>query len=114
MLEITSDDIAALNDEDLRNLVGRLCEADLRLHGVSASSVTWGGNQNAPDGGIDVRVTIDKGTAPGGFVPRPKCGLQAKITDFTPGLISSEMRPSGTLRLSIVELIRDAGAYIIA
>lgn len=26
MLEVTSDDIAALNDEDLRTLVGCLCE----------------------------------------------------------------------------------------
>jgi hypothetical protein len=30
MFEVTGDDIAALNDEDLRTLVGRLCEAELR------------------------------------------------------------------------------------
>jgi hypothetical protein len=47
MVEITSDDIALLNDEDLRTLVGLLCECELRAKGYSAASVTWGGNQNA-------------------------------------------------------------------
>jgi len=30
MFEITREDIAALNDEDLRSLIGLLCEAELR------------------------------------------------------------------------------------
>jgi hypothetical protein len=45
MLEITGDDIAALNDEDLRTLVGRLCEAELRARNLTTSAVTWGGDQ---------------------------------------------------------------------
>ena len=43
MLEITGDDIAALNDEDLRTLIGRLCEAELRARNLTTSAVTWGG-----------------------------------------------------------------------
>jgi NAD(P)-dependent dehydrogenase (short-subunit alcohol dehydrogenase family) len=58
MFEITSDDIALLNDEDLRALVGLLCESEVRSRGFSASLVTWGGNQNAADGGVDVRVRV--------------------------------------------------------
>jgi hypothetical protein len=114
MLEITSDDIAALNDEDLRALLGRLCEAELRSRELSTLAATWGGNQNAPDGGIDVRVKILDGAAPGGFIPRANIGFQVKKTDFTPGLVTTEMRPQGDLRPSIVELIRESGAYIIA
>lgn len=114
MLEITSDDIAALNDEDLRSLVGMLCESELRSNGLSTSAVTWGGNQNAADGGIDVRVKIENGPAPGGFIPRTRVGFQVKKTDFTPGLIVPEMRPSGELRPSISHLIDERGAYIIA
>ena len=114
MLEITGSDIAALNDEDLRSLVGMLCESELRSRGLSTSAVTWGGNQNAADGGIDVRVTIEDGAAPGGFVPRTSMGFQVKKTDFTPGLITPEMRPSGQLRASISGLIDEQGAYIIA
>jgi hypothetical protein len=114
MLEITGNDIAALNDEDLRSLVGRLCESELRSRDLSTSSVTWGGNQNAADGGIDVRVRIEDGAPPGGFVPRASIGFQVKKTDFTPGLIIPEMRPSGQLRSSISALIDECGAYIIA
>ena len=114
MLEITGNDIAALNDEDLRSLVGRLCETELRSQGLSTSAVTWGGNQNAADGGIDVRVRIEDGAPPGGFVPRVSIGFQVKKTDFTPGLITPEMRPSGQLRTSISALIGERGAYIIA
>jgi hypothetical protein len=114
MFEITGDDIAALNDEDLRTLVGRLCESELRSRGLSTSAVTWGGDQNAADGGIDVRVRIEDGDPPGGFVPKRSVGFQVKKTDFTPGLIGPEMRPSGQLRPSISGLIDERGAYIIA
>ena len=113
MLEITGNDIAALNDEDLRGLVAKLCEAELRTRGLSTSAVTWGGNQNAADGGIDVRVRIQDGEPPRGFIPRASVGFQVKKTDFTPGMIGPEMRPSGQLRNSISGLIDECGAYII-
>jgi hypothetical protein len=113
MIEITGADISALGDEDLRTLVGLLCEADARLHGIPTSAVTWGGNQNAPDGGIDVRLNAPAGNATG-FLPRLCIGFQVKKTDFTPGLIPGEMRPSGVLRPSIRQLIEQGGAYIIA
>jgi hypothetical protein len=51
MFEITGDDIALLNEEDLRALVGRLCEAELRRQSHAVSHVTWGGNLTAKDGG---------------------------------------------------------------
>lgn len=37
MFELTADDIALLNDEDLRSLVERLCESDVKRRGVSPS-----------------------------------------------------------------------------
>lgn len=114
MLEVTAADIYALSDEDLRTLIGLLCEADVRTHGIPTSCVTWGGNQNAPDGGIDVRVNAPTRRAPTGFLPRASIGFQVKKTDFTPGLIPGEMRPTGALRPSIRELIEQGGAYIIA
>lgn len=114
MLEITSQDIAALNDEDLRTLVGRLCEAELQQAGLPTSAVIWGGNQNARDGGIDVRVLLHGEHHGLNFLPRSDVGFQVKKTDFTPGLIAPEMRPSGDLRPSIIELIDRRGAYIIA
>jgi hypothetical protein len=113
MFEITPDHIALLNDEDLRTLVARLCEAEARRRGFSASSVTWGGNQNATDGGIDVRVTLPSGSVIDGFVPRPATGFQVKKQDMPRAQILEEMRPNGALRLSIQKLADEAGAYII-
>ncbi len=113
MLEISSDDIASLNDEDLRSLVGQLCEAELRAHGISPAAVTWGGNQNAADGGIDVRVALPGQLAHAGFIPRGCTGFQVKKTDFTPAMIEPEMRPSAALRPAIHALVRESGAYII-
>ena len=78
MLEITGDDIAALNDDDLRTLVGRLCEADLRQRHFPSSAVTWGGNQTAKDGGLDVRVALAPGTSIDGSFRSPRQAFRSK------------------------------------
>lgn len=54
MIGISGDDTAKLNDSDLRELIGLLCEADYRAACLSTSGITWGGHQDAPDGGLDV------------------------------------------------------------
>ncbi len=112
MLEITPDDIANLNDEDLRSLVGRLCEAEVLARGLQATGVTWGGNQNAADGGIDVRVELPEGAALHGFLPRRAIGFQVKKSDMPLSAIAAEMRPNGTIRPSIRQLADRGGAYI--
>lgn len=98
MLEITADDIERLNDEDLRALVARLCEAEVRQRGFSTSFVTWGGNQNAADAGIDVRVALPAGSATEGFLPRPKTCFQVKKQDMPRNEIVAEMRPKDVIR----------------
>lgn len=113
MFEITADDIALLSDEDLRALVGRLCESEMRRRGISASCVTWGGDQNAEDGGLDVRVALPPHVAADGFIPRRDTGLQVKAEDTPPSRIFSEMRPGGTLRPAIRRLADQSGAYIM-
>jgi hypothetical protein len=112
MFEITGDDVAHLDDEDLRNLVALLCEAEMRSRGLPVSAVTWGGNQNAPDGGIDVRVALSAGTVTDGFVPRPQTGFQVKKSDMTPSGIGAEMCPNGVVRPSISDLADKGGAYV--
>jgi hypothetical protein len=98
MFEVTADDVAQLSDEDLCSLVALLCEAEMRMRGLPISAVTWGGNQNAPDGGIDVRVALPAGTTIDGFVPRPQTGFQVKKPDVTASMIGPEMRPESVLR----------------
>lgn len=114
LFEVSAQDVAALNDVDLRELVARLCMADLAEVDLPPTPVTWGGDQRAPDGGIDVRVQLAAdGPHPVRF-PRLVTGFQVKATRMGAGDIQREMCPSGLLRPSIQGLIRANGFYIIA
>ena len=113
MFEITADDIAKLDDKKLRAVIARLCEAELRKRGFGPSHVTWGGNQNAADGGIDVRVALPPGSMIDSFVPRPATGFQVKQQDMSRAEILDEMRPNGEIRPSIQSLAYQFGAYVI-
>src|SRR5437879_10034668 len=113
LLEITGDDIARLGDADLRNLIGLLCEADYRLAGLPTKGITWGGHQDASDGGLDVVVRGDTLPPPNSFVPRKMTGFQVKKPDMPRSEILKEMRPHGVLREAIKTLIQEKGAYVI-
>ncbi|MCA6123378.1 hypothetical protein J6500_15950 [Bradyrhizobium sp. WSM 1704] len=115
MFEITGDHIAELSDEDLRSLIGMLCEAEMRRRDLPVSVVTWGGNQNAKDAGLDVRVSLPATTQTDGFIPKPSSGFQVKKSDMPRSAILDEMRPKpkGVIRPSIAALAEESGAYII-
>lgn len=113
ILDISDADIEQLTDTDLRTLIGKLCERELAAKGYSPSAVTWGGHQNAGDGGVDVRVSLLTSDSISGYVPKPSTGFQVKAQDMPQGAILKEMAPQGTVRSSIVQLAADAGAYVI-
>ncbi|MDP4006324.1 hypothetical protein [Methylobacterium sp. NEAU K] len=113
MFEVTGDDVAALSDGDLRTLINLLCEAELRRRGLPTAAVTAGGDQDAPDGGVDVRVALPPETAIGGFIRRAATVYQTKKSDMTRTAILKEMRPRGILRPAIVALAEERGAYVI-
>ena len=112
IFEVTPEQIEQLSDSDLRTLVGRLAEQELVKQGFSASAITYGGHQNAPDGGIDVRADLEVGESTG-YVPRRQTGFQVKAEDFPRSAILREMRPEQELRDSIKRLAELDGAYII-
>lgn len=113
MFEVVGDDITKLSDADLRRLVERLTIAELRSCGAPISSVTAGGNQDAADGGLDVRVDCPNAVENLDFVPRLTTGFQVKKPDMAAAAIEKEMRPKKVLRSVIRELAAAAGAYII-
>ncbi len=113
MLELTGDDIAALNDDDLRTLIARLCEAELSKAGLPTSAVTAGGDQNAADGGLDVRVSLEISAPTLNFIPRAITGFQVKKPDMPRAEILREMRPDDVLRPILTELAEGNGAYVI-
>lgn len=112
IFEVTPEQIERLGDADLRTLVGYLAEQEVVRNGHSPASVTYGGHQNASDGGIDVRVQLSP-TDIAGFVARAETGFQVKAEDMARSAILKEMRPGGKLRPSIVALAAKSGAYII-
>ena len=113
LLEITGDDIARLDDAELRALIGLLCEADYRLAGLPTKGITWGGHQDARDGGLDVVVRGEISPPQVSFIPRSITGFQVKKSDMPKAEILKEMRPNGILREEIKALIQENGAYII-
>lgn len=113
LLEITGDDIASLGDAELRTLVGLLCEADYRQAGLPTKGITWGGHQDAKDGGLDVVVRDEVNPPDISFVPRCITGFQVKKPDMPRGKILKEMCPDGVLREEIKALLQECGAYIV-
>jgi hypothetical protein len=114
MFEIVGDDISLLNDQDLRAVIGRLCEAELRRQGYPVCHAAWGGNQTAKDGGLDVHVSLPAGAGIEGFIPKPETGFQVKKSDMPHKAIIDEMKPDGVVRPVILDLAKASGAYIIA
>lgn len=113
-LDVTSDDVAKLDDKQFRELIARLCEAEVEQKGLPRTTVTWGGHQDASDGGVDVRVEI--ADCPGwcGGIPKALTIFQAKDSEMTAAKICEEMRPDGILRPVILDALARGGAYVIA
>lgn len=114
LFEIAPRDVGDLSDTDLRGLVARLCIARLADAELPPIPVTWGGDQRAPDGGIDVRVQLSDQDAKKSHFERSIVGFQVKATKMGLSEIQKEMCPGGVLRSSIRELVQRNGAYIIA
>ncbi|ACD91494.1 conserved hypothetical protein [Chlorobium limicola DSM 245] len=113
MFEVTGIDIGNLGDADLRELVKKLAIAELRGQGCPISSVIAGGNQDAPDGGIDVRIDCPITIQQPDFIKRQQTGFQVKKPDMPASAIREEMRPNNELRDVIRELADVSGSYII-
>ncbi len=112
-LELAAADITALDDGQLRELVARLAEAELREQGLPRSSVQAGGAQEAADGGLDVSVATARPLVRPAFVPRANTGFQVKKHSMSRRSCELEMLEAGGLKDSIKALADEKGAYII-
>lgn len=113
IFQIDQKDIQALTDGQARELLARLCQAELRAKGLGTAFVTWGGDQRAKDGGVDVRVDIAPAFGATGYIPNDATAYQVKAESFNPAKIPNEMAPKGILRNAITDLSSLSGAYII-
>jgi len=115
LLDVTSDDIALLDDKQLRELTARLCEAEVERLGKPRTAVTWGGHQDSQDGGVDIRVELPPDPVWCGNIPRPSTIFQSKSSPMAPAAILKEMRPKPerVLQHSIADVLGRGGAYVI-
>lgn len=111
--ELDPADISDLTDGDLRELVARLCEAELSRQEIQPSCVFWGGAQEAPDGGLDVHVRGAGVLTKPSFVVRENTGFQVKKNSMSKAACKKEMLYNGQLKEVIVSLANKNGAYII-
>ncbi|MCK1615431.1 hypothetical protein IVA96_01715 [Bradyrhizobium sp. 159] len=114
IFSVSSDEIQDLTDVQARELVARLCKAELRVKDVSSAAVSWGGDQRAKDGGVDVRVDVSSPRGISGYIKKDRCAFQVKAETFGASKISGEMAPKGVLRPAILDLAASGGAYVIA
>lgn len=113
-LDVTSDDVAKLDDKQFRELIARLCEAEVEQKGLPRTAVTWGGHQDASDGGVDIRVGIDDCPTWRGDIPKSLTIFQSKDSEMNEAKIRREMCPGGVLRPVILDVLTRGGAYVIA
>jgi len=111
--EIEAADISSLDDGELRELVARLCEAELIQQGIQPANVTWGGAQEAADGGLDVRIRNAVGISTQNFVPRENTGFQVKKHSMGKSACLKEMKEDGKPKAILEALAAQNGAYII-
>ena len=113
IFDISEDQLCQLDAAELRELVARLCQAELSLKRAPVSAVRWGGSNMAPDGGLDVEVCLKQEGFSGDFVPCGWTGIQVKKPSMPAGEIAAEMSSGGDLRPIISELMEQGGCYII-
>lgn len=113
ILEFPKDDLLALSDVQLEQLIGRLAEAEVSAYGASVADVRFSGSITAPDGGVDVRVVISSDPFKSGFISRTNTVFQSKKHSMPVGAIAEEMKPKGILSAAIGQLCENGGAYVI-
>ena len=113
LFEVNESDVASLGDEELTELIVRLCKADVARAGQSTSCVRHGGNINTPDSGLDIVVEWEIDPPLISHMPRRINGIQVKKTEMSRSPILKEMRNNIGEGKSINRLVDQKGAYII-
>lgn len=113
IFDIEKDELLRLSDTQLEELIARLAEAEVAMHGHSPACVNWSGSITAPDGGIDIQVQVPVDLLKAGFLVRPDTVFQAKKSKMPKSAIEKEMGTGKALSSIISEQARKQGSYII-
>lgn len=111
--EVTKEMVGRVTDEQLRQLLRRLLEAEARVRHIPLSTIAVGGNQNAADGGVDASIHWAGLPDPDSWLPRHMIYFQSKAEAMARAKLLTEMRPKGVPRPIFAELAAAGGAYIV-
>ncbi|HEK0318318.1 TPA: hypothetical protein SMO66_002071 [Proteus mirabilis] len=113
IFDIEKDELLRLSDTQLEELIARLAEAEVAMHGHSPACVNWSGSITAPDGGIDIHAQVPVDQLKAGFLVRPDTVFQAKKHKMPKAAIEREIGTGKALSPIISEQARKQGSYII-
>ncbi|ECS5737098.1 hypothetical protein BKF61_000083 [Salmonella enterica subsp. enterica serovar Lika] len=113
IFDIEKDELLRLSDTQLEELIARLAEAEVAMHGHSPACVNWSGSITAPDGGIDIHVQVPVDQLKAGFLVRSDTVFQAKKHKMPKAAIEREIGTGKALSPIISEQARKQGSYII-
>lgn len=94
IFDIEKDELLRLSDIQLEELIARLAEAEVAMHGHSPACVNWSGSITAPDGGIDIHVQVPIDQLKAGFLVRPDTVFQAKKHKMPKSAIERKLAPA--------------------
>lgn len=114
MFEIETTWVQSLNDGDARELIARLCKAELVAAGSRSDYVRWGGDQRAADGGVDVRTVLPAPLSPVIFYGSSDVVHQVKAEAMGPAKLRREMTVEGAPHPLFAELVISSGSYVVA
>ncbi|GCQ05822.1 hypothetical protein BvCmsHHP019_03608 [Escherichia coli] len=109
IFDIEKDELLRLSDIQLEELIARLTEAEVAMHGYSPACVNWSGSITAPDGGIDIHVQVPVDQLKPSFLVRPNTVFQAKKHKMPKAIIGKEMGTGKALSPIISEQARKQG-----
>ena len=113
ILDVFAEDIVRLSDDVLAELLRRLIEAEASANGIPLNAVIYGGHNNAPDRGIDARVSWSGGPDRTGFFPRRTTMFQSKAETMSARRLKDEMAPGGVPRPLFEEFAEEHSAYVM-
>lgn len=113
IFDIEKDELLRLSDTQLEELIARLAEAEVAMHGHSPACVHWSGSITTPDGGVDIHVQIPVDQVKAGFLVRSDTVFQTKKPKMPKASIEKEMGTGKALSSIISEQARKQGSYLI-
>jgi hypothetical protein len=113
-LQVTNDDIKALKDYQLVNILSQLLYLELGTNQIEKYDSQVPLSIYIKDGGIDGLAKWENGPEKTAFLPSRYVGFQAKATDMSESACKSEVQTDkGLLKPQVRKVVEGGGVYVL-